>query len=89
LAAKNLTSVLKQGGQLLIVVPIGGRPHIKFNANRVYTYSQVLGMFDELKLVSNALITDYGKDIHFIENATEDQFDDQKHGCGCFYFKKY
>src|SRR6185436_12946087 len=42
-AAGELRRVTARGGNLLVVVPVG-RPMLRFNADRVYSYDQVVGM---------------------------------------------
>lgn len=84
-AIKELCRVLKIGGQLLFVVPIGERARIQYNAHRIYTYKYILEYFKELELIEFAFITDDGQ---FIELATEKDTKNQKYGCGCFLFKK-
>jgi len=84
-AINELKRVVIADGNLLFVVPIGGIAKIEYNAHRVYTYSQVLSYFLGFNLVSFALVTDDGK---FIYNASKIESDEQKYGCGCFYFKK-
>lgn len=78
-AAKELTRVLKKGGDLLIVVPVGN-PKLVFNSNRSYSYAQILDMFSPLSLEEFSLITDAESGI--VKNAVK------KYGCGCFWFKK-
>jgi len=86
-AVAELKRVLAKGGNLLFVVPIGGKPKIMFNAHRIYTYAQIISYFEELELVNFALIPDC-KNAGFIEQATEQMADSQRYGCGCFWFKK-
>lgn len=86
-ASRELTRVLAPGGSLIFVVPVG-TPRIEFNAHRIYTYEQVLGMFPLLKLVEFSLITDTVEQGDFIENADPKLVESQKYGCGCFVFKK-
>jgi SAM-dependent methyltransferase len=84
-AVSELERVLKQDGNLLFVVPIGGIMRIQYNAHRIYTYKSIIEYFKNLKLISFSLITD---DSKFIENANGDIADLQKWGCGCFWFRK-
>lgn len=78
-AAKELIRVLKKGGDLLIVVPVG-KPKLVFNSNRSYSYQQIIDMFSPLNLQEFSLITDPESGI--VKNASK------KNGCGCFWFKK-
>ena len=87
-AVMELKRVVASGGDLLIALPIGGRSRIKFNAHRIYTYNQVLEMFDGFVLKEFSLIPDNEVDGGLIRNATEAQSDAQRYGCGCFRFIK-
>lgn len=87
-AVAELQRVLAPGGQLLFVVPIGGEARIQFNAHRIYTYRQVLNMFRGLELAEFALIADDARDTGMVRHASEAQADQQRYGCGCFWFKK-
>jgi hypothetical protein len=84
-AIRELERVLKPDGNLLFVVPIGGKMRIQYNAHRIYTYKSIMEYFKNLKLASFSLITDNSE---FIENAANEISDMQKWGCGCFWFKK-
>jgi predicted SAM-dependent methyltransferase len=85
-AANELSRVLAPGGNLLIVVPLG-RPRINFNAHRVYSYEQALGLFSELQLKQFALIPD-NFESGMIVDARPDVVNSQEWGCGCFVFTK-
>lgn len=84
-AINELIRVLKFGGNLYFVTPVGSVAKIQYNAHRIYTYKMVLSMFKELKLENFSLITDDGK---FINDANEMLANNQKYGCGCFLFTK-
>ena len=84
-AMSELSRVLKQQGQLLFVVPVGHRSRIQYNAHRIYTFKSIIDTFSNLSLEKFSLITDDGG---FIDNASEQESDLQKYGCGCFWFKK-
>ncbi len=85
-AINELKRVLAEGGNLLFVVPVG-KPKIMYNAHRIYSYDQVIEYFKEFSLLDFSLGPD-DKEIGFINNATKETADDQKYGCGCFWFKK-
>lgn len=87
-AMEELNRVLAKEGNLLFVVPICGRPRIQFNAHRIYSYRQIIENFSGLKLIKYSLIPDNGIEAGIIENATEELSNQQKYGCGCFWFKK-
>jgi ubiquinone/menaquinone biosynthesis C-methylase UbiE len=84
-AMNELQRVLKPGGNLLFVVPVGGKMRIQYNAHRIYTYEKIVEYFTQLELLSFALITD---DKQYLENADAKIAAKQKYGCGCFLFTK-
>ncbi|MBS1531836.1 MAG: DUF268 domain-containing protein [Bacteroidetes bacterium] len=85
-AAKELTRVLAEGGNLIMVTPVG-MPKIIYNAHRIYAYKQVVDMFYPLELVEFALVPDDYKQFGLID-ADEETADKQQWGCGCFWFRK-
>ncbi|SCL76320.1 hypothetical protein L21_2245 [Methanoculleus chikugoensis] len=87
-AIAELKRVLAVGGNLLFVVPIGGIAKIRFNAHRIYTYSQIVRYFSDLQLVEFSLISDTPQSNGPISTATEDDADKCLYGCGCFWFRK-
>jgi SAM-dependent methyltransferase len=87
-AINELKRVVAPTGTLLFVVPVGGRSIIKFNAHRIYTYSQVVSMFKGFQLKEFALIPDDQFEGGLIRHATEAMADRQAYGCGCFWFEK-
>jgi hypothetical protein len=86
-AAKELERVIKKGGSLLFVVPVG-KPRIQFNAHRIYSYQMVVDMFPGLAIKEFSLIPDNALENGMIYNATKEQSDKQLYGCGCFWFIK-
>lgn len=87
-AIAELKRVLASGGNLLFVVPIGGKPKIMYNAHRIYSYKQIIEYFKDLELKEFALIPDYPSSDGLILNATEKMADKCTYGCGCFWFLK-
>lgn len=87
-AIKELKRVVKKGGNLLFVVPIGGTPEIIFNSHRTYTFDQIILFFKEFELKKFSLVPNQYPNTNFIENATKQEADDQTFGCGCFWFIK-
>lgn len=83
-AIAELKRVLKPGGHLFFVTPVG-QPVIQFNAHRVYSYEQILDYFSPLILKEFSLVPDAGG---FIENADPKRVAEQRYGCGCFWFTK-
>jgi SAM-dependent methyltransferase len=86
-AAQELSRVVRSGGSLLFVVPVG-KPRIQFNAHRVYSYDMVVTMFPDLTLKEFSLIPDDALETGMIYNATKEIADAQVYGCGCFLFTK-
>jgi len=87
-AIAELKRVLAFGGNLLFVVPIGGKPKIMFNAHRIYSYRQIIEYFNDLELIEFALIPDYPSSDGIILDATKEMADKCTYGCGCFWFMK-
>jgi predicted SAM-dependent methyltransferase len=87
-SASELQRVLRPGGNLLVVVPVGGKARIEFNAHRVYTFDMVVEMFPLLKLVEFSLIPDRPEDGGLVRKASRELSLDQNYGCGCFHFIK-
>ncbi|MBG0799977.1 DUF268 domain-containing protein [Methylocystis sp. H4A] len=83
-AAAELTRVVKPGGHLVMVVPVGN-PRICFNAHRVYNFAQITKMFERFSIIDTALVTDNGE---FHLNPVPEEFDSQAYGCGCFLLHK-
>jgi len=82
----ELKRVLSPGGKLLFVVPVG-KPVIRFNAHRIYSYEQIIKYFDGLKLLKFDLLPDdYNNGL--IQNSDAKLVSEQKFGCGCFLFTK-
>jgi SAM-dependent methyltransferase len=83
-AMAELKRVLAPDGSLLFVTPVG-KPRVRFNAHRIYSYKQVLSYFLGLKLEQFALVDDDGE---FSVDADPAYADQQEWGCGCWWFKK-
>jgi hypothetical protein len=86
-AIDELQRVLKAGGDLLFVTPVG-RPRVLFNGHRIYSYEQIMGMFHKVKLKEFSLIPDNAHEVGMIINADPDIVKTQNYACGCFWFKK-
>ena len=83
-AIQELKRVVKPGGTILFVVPVG-KPKIIFNAHRIYYAPDILKLFDGFSLKDFSLVTDNNE---FIQDACIEQASDQKYACGCFWFLK-
>lgn len=83
-AAAELSRVVRPGGHLLMVVPVG-RPRIVFNSHRIYGHDQILAMFPGFDVFETALVRD---DRSFVRNPAVTEFDAQSYGCGCFHLRK-
>ena len=83
-AIDELKRILKPGGDLLFVTPVG-RARIEFNAHRIFSYDQIISYFKPFQLVEFSLVTDAGG---LIEHADPELVKQQEYGCGCFWFKK-
>ncbi len=86
-AIRELQRVVRPGGSILFVVPIG-QPKIQFNAHRIYSYDMIMEFFQGFQLVDFSLIPDNIPSVGIIKNATREQSDKQTYGCGCFWFRK-
>ena len=80
----ELKRVLKSGGDLLFVTPVG-KSKIEFNAHRIYSFEQIIEYFSPFSLKEFSLIPDTGG---LIQNADPSLVKKQFYGCGCFWFKK-
>ena len=84
-AINELKRVVAAGGHLLFVVPIG-KSKIFFNAHRVYSYSQIIEYFSDMKLVEFTLIKEHSGGL--IQHAAQELADAENYACGCFWFQK-
>ena len=83
-AIAELKRVIKKGGNLLLVVPLG-IPRIQFNAHRVYSFELINDLFQDFEMNNFSLVTD---ENHFIEIADPALVKQQIYGCGCFWYIK-
>jgi SAM-dependent methyltransferase len=86
-AMRELRRVLAPGGQLLLAVPVG-RPVLRFNAHRVYSYQNILDGVGDLVLKEFALVPDDAAQGGLIRRAEPSLVAEQSYGCGCFWFTK-
>lgn len=83
-AIGELKRVLRPGGNLLFVVPVG-QSKLVFHAHRIYSYDMVMNYFEDLVLKDFTLVDDQ-QGYH--SPATKQLADRQAYGCGCFWFQK-
>ena len=83
-ATNELKRVVKPGGTLLFVTPVG-KPKIVFNAHRIYSFELIINYFEGFELKEFSLIPDEGG---LIRNADPALVQQQEYGCGCFWFSK-
>jgi hypothetical protein len=83
-AISELKRILAVSGNLYFVVPLG-KPFLRFNAHRIYSFAMVREYFSEYALLDFSLVTDDGR---FVASADPGLADGQRYGCGCFWFKK-
>ena len=83
-AIAELKRVIAPGGNLILTVPIG-QPKVIFNAERIYSYAQIMRYFNEFELKEFSLIPDSGG---LRTGATEAMCNIQDYGCGCFWLVK-
>jgi len=86
-AIAELKRVVKPGGSLLFVTPVG-KARIVYNAHRIYSYDQIIRYFDGFVLKEFSLVPDSAADGGLIRNASKELTDKQNYGCGCFWFEK-
>lgn len=86
-AISELKRVLSPGGSLLFVVPIG-KPKIMFNAHRIYSFDQIEEYFADMKMKEFSLITEDNAKGGLLRNSTKERADQERYGCGCFWFMK-
>jgi hypothetical protein len=85
-AMSELQRVLAPGGDLLFVVPVG-RPQLRFNGLRIYSYEQVARGFPELCLEEFALIPERGPE-GLVRGAGPERVAREQHACGCFWLRR-
>jgi len=88
-AIKELKRIIKIGGHLLFVIPIGAKSIICFNSHRIYSANQIISSFsDQFELLEFTLITETHGQGNLIRFPSEQDLKNQNYGCGCFHFKK-
>lgn len=83
-ACKELSRVLRKGGQLYFSTPVG-KKRLCFNSHRITPPAEILELFGDLTLVSFSGVNDNGE---FVENVSPESFKSQDYACGMFIFRK-
>jgi len=86
-AIAELRRVVKPGGNLLIVVPVG-RQRVQFNAHRVYAPDAVPRFFQDCRLAEFAVIPDDPRLGTLLRDADPEAYRDADYACGCYWFVK-
>jgi SAM-dependent methyltransferase len=86
-AIAELKRVLAPAGSLLFVVPLG-KPLVRFNSHRIYSYGQIVDYFKGLTLAHYAFIPEFFSDGPMVEDPPRETRDCGLEGCGCFMFTK-
>ncbi len=88
-AIAELKRVVKSGGSLLIVVPVG-QPKIEYNAHRIYSYEQIVSyvLGADFTLNEFAFIPEFESEGGLERGANPDRVKTAHYACGCFWFKK-
>lgn len=84
MAAKELSRVLAEGGNLFFALPVG-KPKVCFNAHRVHSPHQILQYFNDLVLVEFSGVDDDGV---YKRNRYISDLENSNYACGFFWFKK-
>jgi hypothetical protein len=84
-AMAELNRILALDGHLLFVVPVG-KPTLRFNGCRIYSFEQIVSSFAGLELLQFALIPDDALDAGIVLDADPAIVKTQQYACGCFHF---
>ena len=86
-AMNELQRVVRPGGSLLLVIPMG-KARIAFNAHRIYNYELIVQNFNQMDVVEFSLIPDNAIEAGMIYNCPPELVEKQKYACGCIWLKK-
>jgi len=84
-AMSELCRVIKPGGQLLFVVPVG-KPAIRFNAHRIYDPLNIINDLPGMELSEFSCVLDSGE---FYRRTDPTICTNQDYACGMYFLKKY
>ena len=87
-AIDELKRVVRPGGSLLIVVPMGKLQHTEFNGHRVYEYEMFVSYFDGFSVEDFSYIPQTDDRGGIIMDTDASIVGQDSLGCGCFWFKK-
>lgn len=85
-AISELIRVLSRGGVLYVVVPVGERSQIFFNAHRSYNPKSFVDMFSGLRLLEFSLLKEKVGGIQ--ERVELSSVAGEEYACGMFIFRK-
>jgi hypothetical protein len=63
-------------------------PRVIFNADRIYSYEQIVEGFGRLQLEEFCLIPDRAEDGGLTRDAPPELVQRQQYACGCFWFRR-
>jgi hypothetical protein len=86
--ARELSRVLAEDGNLLVVLPIG-QPKIAFNAHRIYSFQYVTDVLFAGLILNEFSFIPTDEPYRFIRNADPAITADEVEGAGCFWFTKH
>lgn len=87
-AINELKRVVKPGGSLLFVTPLGSKAKIQFNAHRIYTKIMILEYFKEFKLKEFVYISEHHPEKGLQTNPSKHDLTNDSYSTACFWFIK-
>lgn len=88
-ASRELQRVLRKNGRLFLSTPIG-ESMTQFNSQRIFSFQDIVSMFNDLRLIEVSVVDKSGRYIENIDISTF-KFDEntgQDAGLGLFIFEK-